>query len=167
MGPDIIDLPRLRASIERNEGRRRRAYRDTEGILTVGVGHNLEVDLLRKTWSDREIELMLDDDIAVASAGTKTLVSREAWAFMGQERREVLVEMIFQLGRAGVGNFRRFREALEARDYEWAAGEMLWRKWRRGLPSVRRSLWRIQTPARCQRLAEIMRTGRISQGGNT
>ena len=110
---------------------------------------------------------MLDGDITAASAGAGTLVSREAWAFMGPARREVLVEMVFQLGRAGVGNFRRFREALEAHDYEWAAGEMLWRKWRRGLPSVRRSLWRIQTPARCERLAAIMRTGRIPEGGNT
>ena len=163
----ILDLPRLRSSIERHEGRRRRAYRDSEGVLTVGVGHNLEVDLLGKTWSDGEIDLMLDSDITAASAGAGTLVSREAWAFMGPPRREVLVEMVFQLGRAGVGNFRRFRAALEAHDYEWAAGEMLWRKWRRGLPSVRRSLWRIQTPARCERLAAIMRTGRIPEGGNT
>lgn len=167
MEPGIIDLPRLRASVERHEGRRRRAYHDTEGVLTTGIGHNLEVDLLRKTWTDNEIDRLFADDIAVSCAGAKALVSREAWALMGAERREVLVEMVFQLGCAGVGNFRRFREALEACDYEWAAGEMLWRKWRRGLPSVRRSLWRIQTPARCERLAEIMRTGHISQGGNT
>ena len=40
----ILDLPRLRAAIERHEGRRKLAYRDSEGILTVGVGNNLEVD---------------------------------------------------------------------------------------------------------------------------
>ena len=44
----ILDLPRLRSSIERHEGRRQRAYRDSEGVLTVGVGHNLEVDLLAR-----------------------------------------------------------------------------------------------------------------------
>ena len=49
----ILDLRRLRSSIERHEGRRKRAYRDSEGVLTVGVGHNLEVgpagqDLVRR-----------------------------------------------------------------------------------------------------------------------
>ena len=48
----LLNLPRLRASIERNEGRRRRAYRDTEGVLTVGVGHNLEVEHAAGFWSD-------------------------------------------------------------------------------------------------------------------
>ena len=69
----ILDLPRLRSSIERHEGRSNRAYRDSEGALTVGVGHNLEVDLLSKTWSDDEIDLMLNDDIAVASRGRRLL----------------------------------------------------------------------------------------------
>ena len=164
--PPEIDLPRLRASIERHEGRRRRPYKDSEGVLTVGVGHNLEVESMARSWSDSEIDRLLGGDIAAAAAGAKMLVSASAWRALGAPRREVLVEMVFQLGRAGVRGFRRFREALEAGDYEWAAGEMLWRKWRRlpgrqtgGLPSIRKSLWRLQTPAHCERLAEIMRTG--------
>ena len=157
--PPEIDLPRLLASIERHEGRRRRPYKDSEGVLTVGVGHNLEVEIMARSWSDSEIDRLLGGDIAAAAAGAKTLVSAAAWRELGAPRREVLVEMVFQLGRSGVRGFRRFREALEAGDYEWAAGEMLWRKWRRGLPPLRRSLWRLQTPARCERLAEIMRAG--------
>ncbi len=162
--PPEIDLPRLRASIERHEGRRRRPYKDSEGVLTVGVGHNLEVEIMARSWSDSEIDRLLGGDIAAAAAGAKTLVSAAAWRGLGAARREVLVEMVFQLGRSGVRGFRRFREALEAGDFEWAAGEMLYSKWTRArmlfsrgmLP---RSLWHRQTPARCERLAEIMRTG--------
>ena len=40
----ILDLPWLRYSIARHEGRRKRAYHDSEGVLTVGVGHNHVVD---------------------------------------------------------------------------------------------------------------------------
>ena len=39
--------------------------------------------------------------------------------------------MVFQLGRADVGAVKHFRQTLEAGDYEWASGDMLWRKWRR------------------------------------
>ena len=157
-----FDLPRLRASIERHEGRRRRAYHDSEGVLTTGVGHNLEPDILARTWSDAEIDELLNGDIAKASFGARSLVSGPAWERMGEVRREVLIEMVFQLGRSGVGAFSRFRQALEAGNYAWAAGEMLFRKWTpMPLPDRmrRRSLWRTQTPARCERLAEIMRTG--------
>ena len=164
LSPPEIDLPRLRASIERHEGRRRRPYKDTEGVLTVGVGHNLEVEIMGRTWPEAEIDRLLGKDIASATAGAKTLVSAAAWKAMGAARREAFIEMVFQLGRAGVRGFRRFREALEAGDYEWAAGEMLWRSWRRfpfGTAGVkfRKSLWRQQTPARCERLAERMKGG--------
>lgn len=160
-----IDLPRLRASIERHEGRRRRPYHDSEGILTVGVGHNLEPEILGRMYSDSEIDAMLDADIAWAANSARSLVTDAAWMRMGPTRRNVLIEMVFQLGGGGVACFRRFREALECGDYEWAAGEMLWRKWRRGLVpealrhTLRKSLWRTQTAARCERLAAAMQSG--------
>ena len=58
------------------------------------------------TWAGKlrkkiEIDRLLGDDIAAAVAGAKMLVSASAWS--GSERREVLVEMVFQLGRGGVG----------------------------------------------------------------
>lgn len=46
-----VDLPRLRASIERHEGRCRRPCKDPEGVLTAGVGHDLEAGIMARSWS--------------------------------------------------------------------------------------------------------------------
>ncbi len=56
--------------------------------------------------------------------------------------------MAFQLGVNGVANFKKMIAALIARDYAAAAREMLDSNWAK-----------VQTPARAQRMAEMMRTG--------
>ena len=68
-------------------------------------------------------------------------------------RRGVIVEMMFQLGRAGVEKFVKMKAALKRLDFEAAAEEM------------QDSKWKIQTPARCDYLSEVMRTGKA--GGDT
>lgn len=61
-------------------------------------------------------------------------------------RGAVLLEMIFQLGLAKTQKFPHFLAALQAKDYETAAKEMI------------DSTWHLQTPARVERLAQQMRT---------
>ena len=60
--------------------------------------------------------------------------------------REIIVEMVFQLGIGGVSKFKKMFEALRNKDYNEAANQML------------DSQWRVQTPKRCQELSDLMRT---------
>jgi lysozyme len=55
--------------------------------------------------------------------------------------------MVFQMGASGVSKFRKMLAALDKKDYDLAATEML------------DSRWHEQTPKRAQRLALQMRTG--------
>jgi hypothetical protein len=59
--------------------------------------------------------------------------------------KEVIIEMVFQLGRSGVSKFYNMFEALRSKDYNRAADEML------------KSHWHEQTPHRCRELSNIMR----------
>ena len=127
--------------IERHEGRKRKSYKDSVGKLTAGIGRNLE-DV---AFTDEEIDLMFKNDLARAKRGAETFYLYE---MVNDIRREVLIEMVFQMGLKGVGKFKKFFRAAQARDWETSHKEMLDSKWAK------------QTPARALELALIFRIGR-------
>jgi len=49
---------------------------------------------------------------------------------LNQNRRRVIVEMIFNMGLGGVKGFKKMWKAIEAEDFEAAADEMLDSAWR-------------------------------------
>ena len=59
---------------------------------------------------------------------------------------EIILEMVFQLGKTGVSKFKKMWEALSGQDYNKAADEMLDSKWAK------------QTKNRAESLAKIMRS---------
>lgn len=128
----------LRERIRRHEGCVAKPYQDSLGIWTVGVGRNLEA----AEFSQDEIDLMFENDLRRATHGADMLCPH-----LTGVRRDVLIEMVFQLGTGGVSKFRRFLAAVGSHQWEIAADEML------------NSRWHEQTKGRAEELAEIMRTG--------
>jgi lysozyme len=99
-----------------------RPYRDTEGLLTVGVGH-----LLDATMPDALIELILDFDISVAIEELDRAF--DGWRDHSPERQNVLIELQFNLGANRLAGFVKFWAAMKARDYARASQELLASKW--------------------------------------
>jgi lysozyme len=129
----------LREQLIRDEGRRLKPYRDTLGILTIGVGRNLDdVGLFPD-----EVDLMLDNDIRVRRA---SLGRFEWFVALDEVRQGVLINMSF-MGIPRLLAFYKMIAALEVQDYERAATEML------------DSKWAGQVHARADRLAQQMRSG--------
>jgi lysozyme len=119
------DLTRLHliAQLERDEGRKNRAYQDSRGIWTVGVGHNLESTPL----SDHAIDVIRDDDIA---AKERELVSALPWlTTLDPVRFTVLMNMAFNLGVDGLLAFHDMISAIRAQNWERAADAMRDSKW--------------------------------------
>ena len=150
---------RLLESVKRHEGYRDEPYRDHLGNWTVGVGHLIHHiqlsalvnfrtlgDLLN--WiADREThEHWLRSDLLQAESDARRYIG-EAWDSLSDARREVLVEMAFQLGAERLGKFQKLREAILARTWVRAEAEML------------DSLWSRQTPKRAKELASRMLEG--------
>jgi lysozyme len=127
--------------IIRDEGSRAKPYRCTEGKLTIGIGRNLDDVGL----SQDEIRYLFQNDYDRAR-DTATLLP--CWTVCNSPRQAVLVNMVFQLGMRGLMKFKRMMAALDVKDFDRAADEMLDSKWNQ------------QTPKRAQRLALQMRTGK-------
>lgn len=126
--------------IKLNEGCKLKPYRCTEGKLTIGYGRNLE----GKGLSQYEAEVLLALDLEEC---IKDLRALEFWSSLNEARQAVLIDMRFQLGKAGLMGFKNMLDALKWGDYDKAADELM------------DSRYAKQTPNRAARNSDIMRAG--------
>lgn len=111
--------------LERHEGLKLKPYKDTEGILTIGVGRNLEDVGI----NHGEAMLMLSNDVEAAEGELKRrfpIVNS-----LDETRYLVLVNMCFNMGPSRLAGFKNMWLAIEAQDWPKAALEMLDSKWAR------------------------------------
>lgn len=141
----------LEHELRRDESERLQVYDDktgkaigpgtvVEGHPTIGVGRALD----RKGISKGESNYLLYGDMLDVQAQAKNL---PWYSGLSNERKAVILCMLFQLGLEGTLGFHKMIAAIQASDWATAAAEM------------RDSPWHQQTPARCERLALQMATG--------
>lgn len=135
-----MNLEALKISLNKHEGRKNKLYRDTEGHLTGGVGHNFDQPL-----PEVLIDLILDFDISVAVEELDRVFP--SWRTHSANRQNVLVELMFNLGAPTFQKFQKFWYAMGQNDYETAADELL------------ASKWATQVHGRADTLAAILRAG--------
>jgi len=131
--------------IKHHEGLLLFPYEDTTGHWTIGYGHKMNTvssSILKHGITVTEAKHLFDVDMEIAKRGALHL-----GIACDETRFGVLVEMVFQLGLAGVMKFKKMLAALKIGDYEKAADEML------------DSKWNSQTPERCWQLSMLMRDG--------
>ncbi len=129
---------RLLLQLKRHEGRKRdgagnhRAYRCSAGALTIGYGHNLDVNPVpgisaESKLTENEAEALLAADAAVAADAVDRLLP---WTeALTPPRRAVLVNMAFNLGINGLLGFAGTLGSVKRGDFKDAARRMLTSKW--------------------------------------
>ena len=134
-----MDMDKLMDELIRDEGLRLKVYLDSEGIETIGVGRNLQKGITRD-----EAMFLLNNDIRFAIQEAMTFPWYEK---LTEQRKRVIVNMIFNLGLTRFSGFKNTIRYLEMGDYEAASEEMLDSKWAR------------QVGVRATRLSDMMRNG--------
>ena len=140
-----MDMDRLLKSVKQHEGYKDHVYLDTRNKRTVGVGHLCVEDHWKEGVAYPEEMLMkvLKDDLKNAIRGAEELCSD--CPVLEDQAKEIITEMVFQLGKTGVSKFRNMWKALKVPDYPTAAKEML------------DSRWAKQTPGRAKEMSDHMR----------
>ena len=143
-----MDMDRLLESVIKHEGYRNKVYLDTLGKRTVGVGHLCGEDFWEddKEYEEKFLMTILEHDLSDAIKGANDLLAENGCMDMNEKAHEIIIEMVFQLGKTGVSKFRNMWKALSGLDYSTAASEML------------DSRWAKQTPNRANGMADIMRS---------
>ena len=90
-------------------------------------------------------ECIVKKDLQEAIRGAKELMEEHDCADIDERAEEIIIEMVFQLGRTGVKKFRNMWKALAEHNYIGASFEMLDSKWAK------------QTPNRAKDMADQMK----------
>lgn len=132
-----INRPRLRATLKRDEGCNLKRH-DVQGIDHIGFGINLEEELSDAVMSylgvedEDDIEVitqeqadwLLDNYIDnVAIPDCKKIFDN--WDDLSGLRKEVLINLAFNLGAPRLRKFRKMVTAVKTSDWEEAAAQML------------------------------------------
>lgn len=130
--------------IKRNEGYSRKAYKDTMGKMTIGVGFNLDKPSSRKAiesmglnyddvrnkgkaLTDSQINKLFIDEVNVAVKDARVFVNN--FDLLAKDVKMILIDMSYNMGLSKLSTFVKFKEALERKDFNKAAKEMKNSKW--------------------------------------
>lgn len=171
----IENIKELKAHLELREGRKRKAYPDSEGYMTIGVGHKLDAEQKDDElaamgiedelddWegfeiSEEAIDMLLDIDIEDTLHGLRFSFTDAELEALDPVRFCALFNMAFQNG--SCVKFPSMVKAVKEGDWKRASAEMLWSN---GVLQNRRSRWYKQTPGRCQENADMMLNGAVEK----
>lgn len=129
-----------RAQLATDEGRKEKFYIDSLGVPTIGHGRNLRDVGLRPD----EIEYLFANDLVEADVVARKMCP--SFDSLSNNRKAVLVNMAFNLGYK-LSGFVKVRQAVEAKEWDLAADEMM------------KSTWASQVGDRARRLSRMMREG--------
>ena len=148
----MVDRQKVVALLTKHEGFRATCYRDTRGFLTVGIGFNLDAAgaelrciaagldyaALRagQAITLEQAQALLAEGIQ--SAQDVATIAVRGFLDMPENVQLAVIDMIFNLGSHGFGQFHQLVAALEAHDWEQGANQM------------RASLWYGQVGARAK-----------------
>lgn len=132
-----MDIERLIADLQRDEGVRLKPYRDTVGKMTIGVGRNLD----DRGITEVEAGVLLATDIGIVADDLDRNIPW--WRDLPEPARRGLANMAFNLGWPRLAQFHNMLDALQNQDFPAAAKAAL------------ASKWAIQVGSRARRIAKL------------
>jgi lysozyme len=137
----------LEERVKLHEGFISKIYLDSLSKKTIGYGHLITPDDHFKEgveYSKEELEDVFQKDLKKAINEADDLIKTK----IADKAREVIIEMVYQLGKTGVSKFKNMWSALQESppNYFEAHVQML------------DSRWAKQTPGRCVELSETMKS---------
>jgi len=147
-----MTTPNLVNDLIRDEGERLQAYKDTVGLWTIGVGHNLdaggltdeEKQMIHDGITHQRAIQILQQDINNAVAALDHY--QPWWRTLTDRRQDAMVNLCF-MGIGSLNTFTTFLKLMRTGQYDAAAADLLQTK------------YASQVHQRANRIADIIRIG--------
>ena len=118
-----FDMDSLIQQLVEHEGLELFPYEDTLGIVTIGVGRNLE----ERGISEDEAFYLLSNDIEVI--WDELIKQHPIVEDLDDQRQMVLLDMAFNMGVPRLGKFKKMWAAIEEGDMNEASKQALDSRW--------------------------------------
>ena len=147
-----MNIERVQKQLEIDEGVVYKIYTDHLGYPTFGIGHLITKndpefeEPVGTPVSKERVDSVFAVDIKIAEDECKVLY--KFWEELPEEVQEILVNMMFNLGRPRLTKFKKMNAALEMGDWKTAAVE------------GRDSRWYHQVGNRAERLMTRVENGK-------
>ena len=131
---------KLKLRIKKNEGFSSLPYKDQLGFYTIGYGHLIkknEDNYFKTNYNKKYFEILFESDFRIAINNYKQSFFSNKHT---RKDKELLIEMIFQMGTVGVRKFKKMLFYLNRNKKYMVCLEMM------------DSLWYKQTPKRVENL---------------
>ena len=135
-----MSFKKLKDRIKKNEGYSDKPYKDQLGFYTIGYGHLIkekENNYYIKKYNKDHFKKLFEADFKKAQDQYQKNFFKKYHTI---SEKELLIEMLFQLGKNGVSKFKKMLYFLNKKEKFMASLEML------------NSLWYLQTPERVKNL---------------
>lgn len=134
-----------------NEGCVLEAKPDAKGHWEIGWGHDLEPSP-SLVWTQQQCDDQFDIDYPLARTRAVSDLGIQAWAALDPPRQAVLADVAYEIGGAGLAEFRIMLSAVRRSDWHGAA------------VALQNSELFSQVPTREARNVKIMLTGEWPNG---
>ena len=130
-----MNREQVQKQLEIDEGVEYKVYLDHLGYASFGIGHLvLDTDPehgcdIGTAVSEERVTEAFQKDLDISISECKVLY--DLWDDYPGEVQEILVNMMFNMGRTRLGGFKNFRKALEEGDWKQAGIEGRDSKWYR------------------------------------
>ncbi len=131
-----MSLKNLKTRIKKNEGFSKKPYKDQLGFYTIGYGHLIkknEKNYFKIKYNKKHFDNIFKEDFEKALKQYQLLFNKKKYK---KNEKEMLVEMIFQLGSTRLLKFKKMLFYLKNKKKYMTCFEMM------------NSLWYKQTPKR-------------------
>lgn len=138
---------REKEELKLDEGYKLKAYKDTLGNWTIGVGHLLK-EKPAEDWTQEQVDNAFASDFEEAETGA--IRAAPFFSALDGPRKGVLVNMAFNMGSKKLAAFHGMLAAMDSGDWDTAALHLM------------NSRYARQVGDRAKRLAYRLRTGEYS-----
>jgi len=139
----------VKDEIKACEGYVNKIYKCSEGFDTIFYGHKItpEDDYEHNIeYKKDEGEVVFEKDFQRTLDAAERLIADRP---INNTAKEVIINMVYQIGEGGVSKFKNMWKALDNKDYGEASFQML------------DSLWAKQTPNRANKLSKKMQSAKL------
>lgn len=128
-----MNIDQLRIELAEDEGCKYEIYLDHLGLPTCGIGHLITSEDPESSMgvgtpiSEDRVQALFRRDVVVTIEDCQRMFDN--WKDLPEEVQLICANMMFNMGYSRMSKFKNFRSAVENRNWNKAADEMVDSKW--------------------------------------